>query len=220
MFKNTIASCCLFIMAIAHDNAIAQECGPFCPVCSGSGSSTGALVSSGTVISNLLYIPAGEEETGVINFRGGITSWLDLGIGYTVKAEKPIWSIRWQPLNEAESGLRPAVITGTGSIQTGGGDQSIFLQLSKAWEFSEMFSARLSTGIASLLPDLNKLYGLAGITLTVKESWSPFVSYDGVNFHSGLSWIATDWLTIAAILVETKEPAISIGLRYSVLANK
>ena len=44
----------------------AQECGPGCPICLGTGSSTGALLSTGTIIPNFLYIPNGEEETGMI----------------------------------------------------------------------------------------------------------------------------------------------------------
>ena len=90
--------------------AKSQECGPFCPVCSGTGSSTSALVSSGVIIPNILYIPQGDEETGVLNLRGGITSWFDLGVGYTIKTEKLIWSIRLQPLNEVESSIfKPSI---------------------------------------------------------------------------------------------------------------
>ena len=88
----------------------AQQCGPGCPVCSGSGRSTGALLPSGTLISTIIFIPNGEDETGVLNLRAGVTSWLDIGLGYTVKSKKPIWSVRLQPLAEDESSLRPAVI--------------------------------------------------------------------------------------------------------------
>jgi hypothetical protein len=200
--------------------ASAQQCGPGCPICSGTGNSTGALLSTGTVIPNFLYIPNGEDETGVLNFRGGVTSWMDVGIGYTVKAEKMIWSVRLQPIKESESSWRPAVILGTGSVQTGGSDQSLFFQLTKSFEFNEMFSARLSAGAASLTPDYDKLYGLAGLTLTVTERWSPFISYDGINLHPGLSWLPTDWLTIAGILVESKDPALSVGLRYRLKSEK
>jgi len=174
------------------------------------------LVSSGVIIPNILYIPQGEEETGVVNLRSGITSWLDVGVGYGVKTEKLLWSIRLQPLQEVESSnYIPSVIIGTGSVQTGKSDQSAFLQLSKSWELNEIFSFRLSTGIASLLPDLDQHYGLAGVTLTITEKWSPFLSYDGNNFHPGLSWIPVDWLSLGFIIVESKEPAISVGFRYS-----
>jgi len=144
-----------------------------------------------------------------------VTSWLDVGLGYSAKSNKAIWSVRVQPLAEEESSWRPAIIMGTGSVQAGGSDQSLFLQVTKAIEFSEKFSARFSIGVASLLPDLDRGYFLAGLTLTVTESWSPFLSYDGINFHLGLSWIPIDWLFITGIIVEMQNPAILIGHRLS-----
>ncbi len=206
----------IFIICLVFaSNAAAQQCGPGCPVCSGSGSSTGALLSSGTLISTVMSIPTGEDETGVFNLRAGVTSWLDLGFGYTVKSKKLIWSARLQPLTEDESSWRPAIILGTGSVQTGKSDQSIFIQLTKAFDFSEKFSARFSIGAASLLPELDKGYFLASLTMTVTERWSPFLSFDGLNFHLGLSWIPTDWLFIAGLILEMKFPAILVGYRYS-----
>jgi hypothetical protein len=206
----------VFVFVITLGAAItaqAQECGPGCPVCSGSGSSTGALVPSRTFISTAMFIPNGEEETTVFNLRAGVTKRLDLGIGYTVKSDKLIWSARWQPIVEDESSWRPSIILGTGSVQTGKNDQSIFVQMTKAFEFSEKFSVRFSLGVASLLPELDKRYLLANVTMTVTERWSPFVSYDGLNFHMGLSWLPTDWLFIAGLMVETKYPSILIGFR-------
>jgi hypothetical protein len=162
-----------------------------------------------------MAIPNGEDETGVFNIRGGVTPWLDLGVGYGVKADKLIWSVRLQPLSEDESSWRPAIIFGTGSVQTGGSDQSLFLQVTKAFEFSEQFSARFSLGMASLIPELKKNYLLAGITLTVTEYWSPFFSYDGISYHAGLSWIPFDWLFVTGYLVEMKYPAILVGYRMN-----
>ena len=170
---------------------------------------------SGTMVSTIMSIPNGEDETAVLNLRAGVTSWLDVGLGYTVKSKEPIWSVRLQPIAEDESSWRPAVILGTGSVQTGGSDQSVFIQLTKAFDFGEEISARFSIGAASLLPDLDKGYFLAGLTMTVKEYWSPFLSYDGRNFHVGLSWIPKDWLFIAGLMVEMKFPAILAGYRWS-----
>ena len=216
MRDNKILTIILLFIIILPGVAIAQVCGPFCPVCSGTGSSTSALVSKGVIIPNILYIPRGDEEKGVISLRGGATSWLDLGVGYTIEAEKLIWSVRLQPLNEVESSIfRPSIIVGTGSVQTGGSDQSVFIQISKSWEINELFSIRISSGIASLLPEVKKYYGLAGITLTISEKWSPFASYDGISFHPGLSWIPKEWLAIGIVLIESKEPAISVGIRYN-----
>lgn len=212
----TISVIFIFILSLGLViNAPAQECGPGCPICSGSGSSSGALLPSGILISTIMSIPAGEDETGVFNLRAGATSRLDLGLGYTVKSKKLIWSARWQPLAEDDSSLRPAIILGTGSVQTGGSDQSIFIQLTKAFDFSEKLSARFSIGAASLLPELNQRYFLANLTMTVTERWSPFLSYDGRNFHFGLSWIPNDWLFIAGLMVETKIPAFLVGYRWS-----
>ena len=207
------------VLLLLAGTTLAQECGPFCPVCSGTGSSTGALISPGTIIPSFLYIPNGDEEKGVFNVRGGVTSWLDVGIGYTVETEKVLWSARLQVLREKEAGWRPAVIIGTGSVRIGSSDQSAFVQLTKSWEFNETFALRLSAGAATLLPDREEYFGLAGMTLTITDRWSPFVTYDGIKFHPGLSWFPTDWLTLAAILVESKEPAVSVGFRYSFKNN-
>lgn len=204
----------LFLL-LMHQMLFAQECGPFCPVCSGTGSSTSGIVAPGTVIPSILFIPNGEEETAVFNLRSGITKWMDAGIGYTLEAEKIIWSLRIQPIEEEESSWRPGLILGTGSVQTGKSDQSIFVQLSKSYEMNEMIAFRFSTGAASLLPDLDEVYALAGLTLTIAERFSPFISYDGISIHPGISWIPTDWLTIGAILIESKEPAVSMGLRLN-----
>lgn len=206
----------LFLITFGFANyASTQECGPSCPVCSGSGDNTGGLLTPKTLFASGLYLPNGDEETGVINLRYGITSWLDAGIGYTIEAEKPIWSARIQPFSECEDNWRPGLILGTGSVQTGGNDQSVFAQLTKSWEFSEGFSLRLSGGVATLSPDFDESFGLAGMTMTITESLSPFASYDGRNFHFGLAWIPTDWLTISGLLVEEETPAVSMGYRWS-----
>lgn len=194
---------------------MAQECGPGCPVCSGGGTSIGALLEPRTIVTNYLYIPGGEEETGVINIRAGASSWMDVGMGYSVDEEKIHWSARIQAVAESESLLRPAVILGTGSVQTGGSDQSLYLQMTKAWEFSEVFSMRISTGAASLLPDLAKLYALGGITFTIADKWSPFISYDGVSNHPGLMWLPFEWLNIGGIYVESKYAAVSASFRFT-----
>jgi len=193
----------------------AQVCGPGCPVCSGSGRSTGAILSPGTLISTAIAIPDGEDETAVFNIRAGVTSWLDVGLGYTVKSDKFIWSVRLEPLSENEESWRPAVIVGTGSVQTGKSDQSAFIQVTKSFEFSEIFSARFSIGAATLLPGFDKEYFLAAITMTVTERWSPFFNYDGINYHLGLSWMPNDWLFVTGLMVEMKNPAIMVGFRLN-----
>jgi hypothetical protein len=199
--------------------ADAQECGPSCPVCSGSGDNFGALLASKSLLASGLYIPDGEDETGVLNLRYGLSKWADIGIGYTIEAEKPIWSIRFQPVLECEDGWRPGLILGTGSVQTGESDQSVFTQLTKAHEFTEWLALRASTGISTLTPDFDEIYGLAGITLTVYERFSPFATYDGHNSHLGLSWIPADWLAISGLFLEMSDPAVSVGFRWNLSAG-
>ena len=196
-----------------------QECGPGCPVCSGSGRSTGSLLPSGSLLTSFLYIPGGEEESGVINLRAGINSWLDVGLGYTVKAKKPIWSLRLQVIGEDEDSWKPGVIIGTGSVQTGRSDQSLFLFVTKSHEFSETFSARLSVGTASLIPELDRAYFLSSLTLTITDNWSPFVSYDGRSFHFGLSYIPFDWLFVGVLMLEAKYPSLLIGTRWNLVSD-
>jgi hypothetical protein len=212
MNQNLIISILLFaVLSIPY----AQECGPSCPVCSGTGEGGGSLLKTRTLLISGIYLPTGEEEKGVISLRYGVFKWMDVGAGYTVKTEKPIWSLRLLPLSENEEGLRPGIIMGTGSVQTAGSDQSVFAQLTKSWEFREGFAMRVTGGIASLVPDFEKIYGIAGLTLTLTERFSPFASFDGNNFHFGISWIPLDMLTIAVLLVEAKEPAVSLGYRVS-----
>lgn len=107
-------------------NASAQECGPSCPVCSGGGGSSAALLPQGSFMFSGLSIPTADEERTVLKSGYGIASWLDVGIGYAVRTEKVLWSARLQPVFEQENGWRPGIVLGTGSVQTGGSDQSLY----------------------------------------------------------------------------------------------
>jgi len=188
----------------------AQECGPSCPVCSGVGNNDGALLTQRSVMISGLSIPTADEERTVLKARYGILSWVDAGIGYTIRTEKVLWSVRTQPVLEQEDSWKPGIILGTGSVQTGGSDQSIYAQFIKSWEISEIFGLRLSTGAATLVPDFDEIYGLAGITTSFYERYATFATYDGKSFHGGISWIPLDWLTLSFLMVETEFPAISI----------
>lgn len=190
-----------------------QECGPNCPACSGGSQST--FTEPQSFFISDLYIPGGEEETNILKLRYGILSWLDAGFGYTFSAKKFIWSLRAQVIPENEKGWRPGLLVGTGSVRIGGSDQSLYFQVTKSWEFSEGFSLRISGGMATLLPDLDRLYALAGLTLTLTEKFSVFAHYDGRSFHPGISWIPLDWLTISSILIESRDFALSVGIRWN-----
>jgi len=199
------------VLMLTAFNASAQECGPSCPVCSGT--TDGSLLAPMSFMLSTLQIPDGEDESAVYNLRFGILPRLDAGIGYGVDSEDVIWTARFQALKETEN--RPGLILGTGSVRTGQSDQSVYLHVTKSWEFSEMFAIRATAGVASLLPEYEDIYGLGGLTFSIAERFSPFVTYDGLNFHEGMAWIPLDWLTVSALLIESTEPAISIGLKYS-----
>ncbi len=208
----------LFLYAITFVftiNASAQECGPSCPVCSGS--TDGSLLAPMSFMISSINIPGGEEETSVFNLRYGLFPRFDAGVGYAIKNEKFIWSARFEAISEEKN--RPGIILGTGSVRTGKSDQSLYLHLTKSWEFSEMFAMRITTGIASLVPELDKIYGLGGITFSIADRFSPFISYDGINYHEGMAWIPLDWLTVSALLIESEDPALSIGIKHSFPLN-
>lgn len=202
----------LFLFSAAP--ALAEECGPGCPVCSGN-SGSGVVLGRNTLQVSGLLIPTGEEERGVINARYGILEWLDAGIGYTVVTRKPLWSLRARAIEEREDGWVPALVVGTGSVQMGGSDQSVYLQASKGFDPHRNLGLRVSAGASMLIPEVNRVYGLAGATATVFERFSFFVSYDGQNFHEGASVTPVDWLSISAMLVESRDLAAAVGLRWA-----
>jgi hypothetical protein len=185
----------LSVLVVASvKTATAQQCGPGCPVCSGK--AVGDLLAPATLFGSVLYIPDGEEETAVFNLRYGLFPWMDAGIGYAVDAEEIIWSVRFAPVTQDVEGWRPALILGTGSVQTGGSDQSAFIILAKTLEIVEgRFGVGLAGGYATDLPDFEEDWGLGTLTLTFFDRVSSFYTYDGINSHLGLAVFATDWLT-------------------------
>jgi len=70
--------------------AMAQQCGPGCPACSGK--TLGDLLGRNTIMGSVLLIPDGEEEIAVYNLRYGVFDWLDVGVGYAQDQEEMIWS--------------------------------------------------------------------------------------------------------------------------------
>ena len=162
-----------------------------------------------------MNIPGGEEEQGVLNVRYGVFPRFDVGAGYTVKSEKVIWSARFEAFREDEDSWKPGLILGSGSVRTGSSDQSLYLHITKSWEFSEDFAVRMTTGAATLVPEYDKVYGLAGITTSLYEKFSTFVNYDGKSFHEGFAWIPLNWLVVSVLMIESKEPALAAGFRWS-----
>lgn len=62
---------------------------------------------------------------------------MDAGIGYALDEEATIWSVRVQPIVQDQDGWHPALILGTGSVQTGGSNQSGYIQFVKTLEIVE-----------------------------------------------------------------------------------
>jgi hypothetical protein len=160
-----------------------------------------------------LSIPSAEEERVVVNAKYGLVSWLDAGIGYAARTEKILWNVRIQPLTEEEGKWKPGIILGSGSVQIGGSDQSVYGQAIKSWDFGENFGLRLSGGASTLVPDFEELFGIAGITANIYKQFSLFANYDGAAFHEGTSWIPSEWFTISFLLIETTDPAVSVSFK-------
>ncbi len=113
-------------------------------------------------------------------------------------------------------GWRPAVIVGTGSVQTGGADQSAYIQVSKSIEIvDERLGINLTGGFATDIPDFEEAWGLGTFSMTLFDKVSPFYTYDGINSHVGLSYFATDWLTLTGYYLEMEEAALSVSLKWN-----
>ncbi len=198
-------------MLFIANKSYAQECGPNCPACSGG--SSGGLIAKKNLVVSALGMPTSDDEYAVANIRYGVFKWLDVGVGYGFKAKKPIWSLRVQPLAEKEGKWHPSIIIGTGSVRTGGNDQSVYGMLTKTVEFNEKFALQGYVGAASIFKDFNRPFFLTGMSVTI-DKFSLFGSYDGKNFHEGVSWMANDNLTLSALMIETKYPALSVSYRF------
>ena len=216
MIKRIIIILALFLKF--HILVIAQGCGPNCTACSGT--TDGNLTPAKSLSLQGLYIPTGEEEFGVMSLKYGVFNWLDLGIGYTFKAQKTIWNARLQPIKQNEDNWKPGIIFGTGSIRTGSSDQSIYLNVLKSKEFSENFAMSLSGGLSSLASDLDKIYGIANVSLTFKEKITTFVNFDGIGFHEGATWTVNDWFMVGFMMIESKDPAITVNITKSLFNQK
>lgn len=200
------------------NKSYAQECGPNCPACSGG--SSGGLIAKNNLVISALGMPTSDDEYAVANVRYGVFNWLDVGVGYAFKAKKPIWSLRVQPLAEKGGKWYPGLIVGTGSVRTGGNDQSVYGMLTKTVEFSDKFALQGYVGAASIFKDFNKPFFLTGMSVVFLEKFTLFGSYDGKNFHEGFSWAANDKITLSAMMIETKYPALSVSYSFNFSKNK
>ena len=210
MKKRFILILAIFLNFISY--IFAQACGPNCPACSGT--TNGNLTPAKFISLQGLYLPTGEEEYGVMSLKYGAFEWLDVGVGYTFKAQKIIWNARLQAITQNEDNWIPSIIIGTGSIRTGGSDQSVYVNVLKSKEFSENFALGLSAGVASLTSDINKIYGIGNISLIFMEKITTFVNFDGISFHEGIMWTINDWFTSGFMMIESKDPAITVNFSF------
>ena len=199
-------------MFFISSKAYSQECGPNCPACSGG--SSGGIIAKNNLFVSVLGIPASDDEYAVANLRYGVFNWMDVGVGYAFKAKNPIWSVRIKPLSENEDKWYPGIIIGTGSVRTGGSDQSVYGMLTKTVEFSERFALQGYVGAASVFKDFENPFFLSGLSAIFLEKFTVFGSYDGKNFHEGIAWTATDNLTLSGLLIETRYPSLSVSYRF------
>ncbi len=93
-----------------------------------------------------------------------------------------VWNVRVLAVSAKKDGWRPGIMLGTGSVRIGDSHQSLYLQLFKSFEISENFTLSLNSGVATLFPDFNKAYVLAGASVMVYKKFSAYVHYDGRNF--------------------------------------
>ena len=92
-----------------------------------------------------------------------------------------------------------------------------YIHIARSWEFSETFGMGLRLVRQVLFQNFKKVYGLAGMTMSIAEEYSPFMSFDRINFHEGFTWKPLDRLIISFLLIESKYPTISAGLNYCIL---
>ncbi len=202
----------LVFLALSVSESLAQ-CGPGCPACSGGINES--ILDPNTIKGAVMYIPDGEEETAILNFSGTVAPWLELGLGYSLDKEKVIWNAKARLVDEQVGAWGPALVVGTGSVEAGGSDQSGYIQLFKNIDLVPDVVWGLSGGYASDLPDLEVGFWLANVSLTFRDTFTPYYSYDGSASHAGLTWHANDWLQLSGTYLEMEDLAISIGFKQT-----
>jgi len=194
-------------------SSFAQECGPNCPLCSGSGINTEGMLVPGTIFANALFVPEG-EETVVSTLKFAVHKRLNLGIGYINKSEDFIWNARLLVLEEKEK--LPGLVVGTGSVRMGGSDQSVFFSATKNFEENLGLPLRISAGAASVVSDFNEVYFIGTISYSIKNMLTPFVTYDGINPHFGATLQLFKYFTVGGYYIEKEYLGFSAGLRFNI----
>lgn len=207
-----IAVFCFLVMPIPA--ASAQDCGPNCPICSGSGFDTEAMLSNKTVFTNALLFPDA-EETLITGVKFSVSSKVDLGFSYLSTSRKVIWSARALLLAEEEEGWIPSIILGIGSVRANTSDQSIFLTATRNLESTIGVPLRLSMGAAAFMTEPDRLYPIGTLSYLYKEKLFPFISYDGVNINYGAAYFILETLHIGLMYIENRYLGVTTGFRFA-----
>ncbi len=211
MMKSVVVFILTILLLLCSSIIIAQECGPNCPICSGSGSNTESLLAKGVWLGNALMVPGG-EDTFIPTFKTAIHDRIDIGFGYLNKSREAIWSVRVLLFPERERS--PGLIAGSGSVRMGGSDQSVFITATKNFEDNIQIPIRLSLGTASVLPDMDIYYFIGTASYLYKEKLFPFITYDGINTHYGVSYILLEKINIGLLYLENERFGLSAGIRF------
>jgi hypothetical protein len=190
----------------------AQDCGPNCPICSGSGFDTEAMLSNKTVFTNARLFPDA-EETLIGGMKLAVSSRLDLGLNYLTTSRKVLWNAR--ALLVVEEDWKPAIILGIGSVRANTSDQSIFLTATRNLESTVGVPLRLSVGAAAYLSESDRVYPIGTLSHLYKEKLFPFISYDGVNFNYGAAYFVLETLHIGLIYAENRYLGLTTGFRFA-----
>ncbi len=113
-----------------------------------------------------------------------------------------------------ETERRPALIIGTSSDRIGTpSGRAWFATLSK--DLEPIWGARFA-------PYLGLAYGtyeertrpIGGLGIGLTPRWSALLIHDGVNFHPTLSWAAGRRWEVTALLVEGRDPGLSLSVSF------
>lgn len=192
--------------------ASAQDCGPNCPICSGSGFNTETMLTSRTVFTNVLVFPDA-EETLVAGVKLAVSRRFDIGLGYLSKSRDIIWNARALLLLEED--WKPAVIAGIGSVRADASDQSVFITASRNLESNIGVPLRLSVGAATYLSGSGRVYPIGTVSYFYKEKLFPFISFDGKNTNYGISYFIFETFHVGLMYVENRFLGLTTGLRIT-----
>jgi len=207
-----VSALTLALLTGTGPGTLAQECGPNCPICSGSVFSTETMLSTSTILTRALVYPEGEESF-VAGLKYAFSPRFDMGISYLGTSGSVILNARTLLLQEEE--VRPGIVAGVGTLRADAAEYAAFVSATKNLEDALGPPLRISVGLAGYLSGGEQIYPIWTVSYFHKEKLLPFVSYDGLNTNFGVSWFLSETLNIGLMYVENRYMGISTGLRIS-----